>query len=351
MRNSLDLCTDMVPHLLQWYQENHRTLPWRSDPTAYHVWVSEIMLQQTRVAAVLGYYERFMAALPTVEELARAEEDVLLKLWQGLGYYNRARNLQKAARCIVEQHDGVFPETYEELLQLPGVGEYTAGAIASIAFGRCVPAVDGNVLRVIARITGDEGDITRPETKKRIRSLLQETMPGSLPGAYNQALMELGALVCLPNGAPDCDRCPVRELCAARREGTTDRIPVKAPKKPRKAESRRVYLIFHGDKVALRRRPERGLLSRLWEFPNELSEREPDYAASLTMVEEGPRGKHIFTHREWHMSSGIYTVPSPALPEGWVWADVEELKTIYAVPGAFDAFKGAVLERLRGNNR
>ncbi len=347
----MDLCTEMVPYLLQWYQENQRTLPWRSDPTPYHVWVSEIMLQQTRVAAVLDYYRRFMDALPTVEALAAAEEDVLLKLWQGLGYYNRARNLQRAAKCIVEEHGGNFPKTYEELLRLPGVGEYTAGAIASIAFGQCVPAVDGNVLRVIARITADEGDITRPETKKRIRALIQDTMPRKLPGAYNQALMELGALVCLPNGAPNCEGCPVRELCAAREQGTTDRIPVKAPKAPRKAESRRVYLIFFGEKVALRRRPERGLLSRLWEFPNELTDREPDWAAPLTLLEEGPRGKHIFTHREWHMSSGIYAAPSPALPEGWVWAGAAELETVYAVPGAFDAFKSAVFDRLRGNNR
>ena len=357
MQTSLELCTQIVPPLLDWYHENHRTLPWRSDPTPYHVWVSEIMLQQTRVAAVLEYYRRFMDALPTVEDLAAVEEDVLLKLWQGLGYYNRARNLQKAAKIVVEQYGGQFPGTYEELLRLPGIGEYTAGAIASIAFGQCVPAVDGNVLRVITRITGDEGDITRPDTKKRIRGLLMDTMPAAFPGTYNQALMELGALVCLPNGAPDCEHCPVSALCTAHREGRTDRIPVKAPKPPRKAESRRVYLIVHDGKVALRRRPERGLLARLWEFPNELTRRrrsprrEPDFAASLTFLEEGPTGKHIFTHREWHMSSGFYAAPSPALPEGWVWADAEELETVYAVPNAFDAFKPAVFRYLRGESR
>ena len=351
MGDSLELCTQIVPPLLDWYHESCRTLPWRSDPTPYHVWVSEIMLQQTRVAAVLEYYRRFMDALPTVEALAAVEEDVLLKLWQGLGYYNRARNLQKAAKVIVEQYGGQFPGTYGELLRLPGVGEYTAGAIASIAFGQCVPAVDGNVLRVIARITGDEGDITRPDTKKRIRTLLQDTMPAAFPGTYNQALMELGALVCLPNGAPDCEHCPVSALCTARREGLTDRIPVKAPKAPRRAESRRVYLIVYDGKVALRRRPERGLLARLWEFPNELTRTVPDFAHSLTFLEEGPVGKHIFTHREWHMSSAFYTAPFPALPEGWVWAGAEELETVYAVPNAFDAFKPAVFCYLRGENR
>lgn len=350
MDNTLTKCAEIVPLLLSWYHDHHRTLPWRSDPTPYHVWVSEIMLQQTRVAAVLDYYERFMAALPTVEDLAAVEEDVLLKLWQGLGYYNRARNLQRAARVVVERYGGAFPGTYEELLQLPGVGEYTAGAIASIAFGQAVSAVDGNVLRVMARVTGDEGDITRPETKRRIRGLLQDTMPRTLAGAYNQALMELGALVCLPNGAPDCERCPLRELCSACQEGSTDRLPVKAPKAPRRVESRRVYLVLWQGKAALRRRPERGLLARLWEFPNELSSAEPDFARRLSLLEEGPRGRHIFTHREWHMDSGFYAPPSGELPEGWVWAGPEELETVYAVPGAFDAFKPAVLERLRATH-
>lgn len=341
-------CEALVPPLLDWYHDSRRTLPWREDPTPYHVWVSEIMLQQTRVAAVLDYYARFMAALPTVEALAGAEEDLLLKLWQGLGYYNRARNLQKAAKVIVERYKGQFPDTYEAILELPGVGEYTAGAIASIAFGQAVPAVDGNVLRVLTRLTGDEGDITRPDTKRRIRALIQDTMPRALAGSYNQALMELGALVCLPNGSPDCARCPVRDLCAACQEGRTAQLPVKTPKAPRRAESRRVYLILEGGRVALRRRAERGLLARLWEFPNELTDRAPDWAAGLTLREEGPKGKHIFTHREWHMESGFYTAPSPALPEGWVWASAEELETVYAVPGAFDAFRGAVLDRLRG---
>ena len=312
---------DQLPiPLLQWYRENARVLPWRSDPTPYHVWVSEIMLQQTRVAAVLDYYRRFMEALPTVADLAAVEEDRLMKLWQGLGYYNRARNLQKAARQVAEDFGGVFPDTYEGLLTLSGVGEYTAGAIASIAFGVPVPAVDGNVLRVVARISGDGGDIARP------------------------ALMELGATVCLPNGAPLCDRCPAADFCTARREERTGELPVKAAKKARRIENRTVFLIFWGKKVALRRRPGRGLLAGLWEYPNELSPAPcPVEAAGLS---GGPAGKHIFSHIEWHMTAQIVEAASPELPEGWVWADRAALEREYAVPNAFQAFAGAVEARL-----
>ena len=263
---------DQLPiPLLQWYHENARVLPWRSDPTPYHVWVSEIMLQQTRVAAVLGYYARFMEALPAVADLAAVEEDRLMKLWQGLGYYNRARNLQKAARQIVEEHGGVFPDTYEAIRALAGVGDYTAGAVASIAFGLPEPAVDGNVLRVVSRLTGDGGDITRPDVKKRMGAALREVIPLDAPGDFNQALMDLGAMVCLPNGEPLCPRCPARGFCAALREGRTAELPVKAAKKARRVEERTVFLIFYQKKVALRRRPAKGLLAGLWEYPNELS--------------------------------------------------------------------------------
>ena len=248
----------MAAPLLAWYDENKRDLPWRGDhPDPYQVWVSEIMLQQTRVAAVLGYYQRFMEALPTVEDLAAGEEDKLLKLWQGLGDYNRARSLKKAARQIVDGWAGRFPENYEDLLKLAGVGEYTAGAIASIAFGVPVPAVDGNVLRVVARMTGDDGDITRPQTRNRRREGLRAAMPLEAPGDFNQALMELGATVCLPNGAPLCEKCPAAHLCRAFQDGRTGELPVKGIKKARRVEKRTVYLLFCGDSVALRRRPGR----------------------------------------------------------------------------------------------
>lgn len=342
----MDRLTELVPPLLDWYHDNCRTLPWRSDPTPYHVWVSEIMLQQTRVAAVLGYYARWMEALPDVAALAQAEEDTLLKLWEGLGYYNRVRNLQKAAQVVMERHGGVFPGTFEEIIALPGIGDYTAGAIASIAFGLAEPAVDGNVLRVLTRVLGDQGDITRPDTKKRIRQAIADTMPRNLPGAYNQALMELGALVCLPNGEPSCEKCPLSDLCAAHQEGLTHCIPVKKAKAPRKAEQRTVYLIFCKGRVALRRRPARGLLARLWEYPNALEGEQPSFLENVTIFGDGPDAKHIFTHREWHMHALLCRMEEERLPEGWVWADKTSLTGVYAVPGAFDGFKERVLEEL-----
>ena len=338
----------VVP-LLQWYQENARVLPWRSEPSPYRVWVSEIMLQQTRVAAVIGYFERFMAALPTIQALAQVPEDQLMKLWQGLGYYSRARNLQKAARQIVERHGGAMPADYDAIRALAGVGDYTAGAIASIAFGIPVPAVDGNVLRVLARILGDSRDISRQDTKKAARALLLRVIPRDCPGQFNQALMELGAMVCLPNGAPQCERCPVRALCTARREDKTALLPVKAPKKGRRIEERTVYLIFHSGKVALRRRAGRGLLAGLWEYPNELAERRDALAAwhILPLQQEAAgTGKHIFSHIEWHMNAVAVTAAGPELPDGWVWAGTRELAQVYAIPNAFQRFQPQVRERL-----
>ena len=340
----------MTMPLLKWYQENARVLPWRSEPTPYRVWVSEIMLQQTRVAAVIGYFERFMAALPEVADLAQVPEDELMKLWQGLGYYNRARNLQKAARQIMEEHGGQFPQTYEEIHALAGIGDYTAGAVSSIAFGIPVPAVDGNVLRVISRILGDERDISLQSTKDAVREQLLEVIPKEFPGNFNQALMELGATVCLPNGAPLCDGCPVRDYCVARAEERTDELPRKAPKKGRKLEQRVVYLLFHQGKVALRKRPKKGLLAGLWEYPNvEDSESAPLEHWQITgrELERGLRGKHIFSHIEWHMEAVAVEADTDELPEGWVWAGKQELEQIYAVPNAF-RFVEPLVERYLG---
>lgn len=333
--------------LLEWYREHARELPWRPRPGGewgdpYRVWVSEIMLQQTRVTAVLEYYRRFMEALPTVAELAAVTEDRLMKLWQGLGYYNRARNLQRAARHIMDECRGEFPLTYEAWKGLPGIGEYTAGAIASIAFGQAVPAVDGNVLRVVCRITGDRGDITRPDTKKRVWRGLREVIPSSLPGDFNQAMMDLGAMVCLPNGAPLCDQCPLGEFCRARLEDKTGELPVKAAKKARRVEERKVYLLFCGGRVALRRRPEKGLLAGLWEYPSvpagEAGALEKWGIVPRCSLEEGGPVKHIFTHVEWRMRAVAAETEGEDLPEGWVWAGREELDRTYAVPGAFCGF-------------
>ena len=334
--------------LLVWYRENARALPWRGDPTPYHVWVSEIMLQQTRVAAVLDYYRRLLEAAPDPAALAALSQDQLMKLWQGLGYYSRAKNLQKAAKQIAERHGGVFPNTYEDIRALAGVGDYTAGAIASIAFGLPVPAVDGNVLRVTARITGDSGDISTPAMKKKVTQALAQVIPLDAPGDFNQALMELGATVCLPNGAPLCERCPAAPLCRAFQEGRTGELPVKAAKKARRVEERTVYLLFHGDSVALRRRPERGLLAGLWEYPNELADGSdwPERWGLSAPLTRAGTGKHIFTHIEWHMTALAGELDGPDLPKGWVWAGREELVDTYAVPNAFQSFSRLVADRL-----
>lgn len=338
---------EMTVPLLAWYQEHARVLPWRTEPAPYRVWVSEIMLQQTRVAAVIGYFERFMSALPTVSDLAQVSEDELMKLWQGLGYYNRARNLQKAARQIMEEYGGVFPASYADIHGLAGVGDYTAGAVASIAFGVPVPAVDGNVLRVVSRILGDERDISLQSTKDAVRDLLLKVIPKEFPGNFNQALMELGATVCLPNGAPQCEHCPVCAYCVAQAEQRTEDLPRKTPKKGRKLERRTVYLVFHQGKVALRKRAPKGLLAGLWEYPNaeaQIADPMIDWKLSGVELERGLRGKHIFSHIEWHMEAVVVETDTEVLPEGWVWAGKRELDQIYAVPNAF-RFAQPLVER------
>ena len=336
--------------LLEWYRDNARTLPWRDDPTPYHVWVSEVMLQQTRVAAVLDYYRRFMEEVPDIASLASLPEERLMKLWQGLGYYSRARNLQAAAKQIMSEHGGEFPSEYTAVRSLRGVGDYTAGAICSIAFGQSVPAVDGNVLRVVTRITGNEGDITSPAVKKQIGDVLQSVIPLQAAGQFNQALMELGATVCLPNGAPLCDRCPAREFCTALREDSIGRIPAKPPKKARRIEERTVWLIFRNGRIALRRRPSKGLLAGLWEYPNELSKALPaEWQLALTGERFGCTAKHIFTHIEWHMTARLAQAQSDTLPDGWVWADEAALREQYTLPNAFDGMAHLVYERLKEN--
>lgn len=335
--------------LLEWYRDNARTLPWREDPTPYHVWVSEIMLQQTRVAAVLDYYARFMAELPDVAALAQVPEGRLMKLWQGLGYYSRARNLQAAARQIMEEYDGVFPSQYEQVRALKGVGDYTAGAICSIAFKQPVPAVDGNVLRVVTRINGDERDITAQATKRAIAAQLGPIIPLHAPDKFTQAMMELGATVCLPNGAPQCQRCPARDFCVAYAQDSWSRIPVKAPKRPRRIEERTVWLLIHENRVALRQRPPKGLLAGLWEFPNELEGQLPlEWTGDMPQGRFGGVARHIFSHVEWHLTAQVVHLEEDQLPPGWVWCTWQELADIYAVPNAFSGVMDVVKEEIQG---
>ena len=341
--------------LLQWYDGCARVLPWRDAPTAYHVWLSEIMLQQTRVSAVLPYYQRFLEALPDVAALAAVEEEKLLKLWEGLGYYNRARNLQKAAEKIVEEFGGVFPDDYETILTLPGVGEYTAGAVASIAFGRHVPAVDGNVLRVVARITGDEGDVLDAKVKARFRAWVEEIQSAERPGDFNQAMMELGATVCVPNGAPRCEVCPARDFCVAREENTWNVLPMKKKKAQRRIEEKTVFVLLRGDAVALRRRENRGLLAGLWEFPNVPGTLDETDAAAQLMRwgvtpmdwEQRLEARHIFTHVEWHMRGYVLRVREDGSTP-FAWTDRAGFAE-RAVPSAFVKFMEAARARLSEN--
>ncbi|MDR1465637.1 MAG: A/G-specific adenine glycosylase [Oscillospiraceae bacterium] len=339
-----------MDRLLTWYDQNRRDLPWRGTPNAYHTWISEIMLQQTRVEAVLGYYTRFLAALPDVAALAEADEGRLLKLWEGLGYYSRARNLQKAARLVMERCGGALPRDPETLLTLPGVGAYTAGAIASIAYGLAVPAVDGNVLRILARLEARQEDITTDGAKRSAAARLQPLLPPLRPGDANQALMDLGAMVCLPNGTPLCDRCPLAEECLAFQQGRTAELPVRTAKKPRRTEQRTVLILRWGERLALRRRESKRLLAGLWELPNSLGDLgalalELGIAQKTVLTTESlGDGKHIFTHLEWHMSAWRLRLSAPPPGEGLTWVTETELREHYALPSAFKPFRNKLFE-------
>lgn len=335
----------LVESLLAWYDNHKRILPWRSNPAPYRVWVSEMMLQQTQVKTVLPYFERFMAALPNVEALAKVNEEELLKLWEGLGYYSRARNLQKAARTVVEQHNGSLPASYEQLLKLPGIGEYSAGAIASIAFNIPVPVVDGNVLRVLARLLASREDIAQAKVRKAFREVMTQILPHHRPGDFNQAMMELGATVCQPN-TPSCTDCPVKMGCAANILNSVGQFPFKTPKTPRRVEKRTVLLIFAEGKLLLRQRPKKGLLAGLWEPVNLEGWLDEDMAASVmkqwgiepSSFECLEKGRHIFTHIEWQMRGYLVLCTLGPPPEGYMWVNVKELETRYAVPGAFQRY-------------
>lgn len=332
--------------LLEWYDRQARVLPWREQNTPYRVWVSEIMLQQTRVEAALPYFERFMEALPTIQDLADADPQLLLKLWEGLGYYNRVRNLQAAAQAVVKQWDGRLPDEYDALVSLPGIGDYTAGAIASIAYNRPIPAVDGNVLRVLSRLLASRADITQPSVKKEMRALAQAMIPEGRAGDFNQALMELGAMICLPNGAPRCDQCPVYHLCMGSKQGIAHELPVKPPKKQRKSVPLTVLVLICKDKVLLRQRPKKGLLAGLWELPHMDGWVSQEEAIQWVRQRDGqvfrcdplPKAQHIFSHLEWHMTAYKMACTSFSCPKGYVWADRDELLGQFALPSAFQSY-------------
>lgn len=317
------------------------------------------MLQQTRIEAALPYYARFIEALPDVFALADVSEDALMKLWEGLGYYSRARNLKKAAQEIVEQYDGQLPNDYERLLALPGIGEYTAGAIASIAYSIPVPAVDGNVMRVLARITGDATDVLSTAGKKQFANLAWNLVPEQSPGRFNQALMELGETVCVPGGTPRCDICPLKNECVAFRTNKVDELPVRIKKTKRRVENRAVLLVQCDSAppaVLLHRRDDMGLLAGLWEFPNAISDAPlqslPAGISDVCVyVGELQESKHLFSHIEWRMHGFLYRMPhSCDLPDGYVWATLEEVQQTYPLPSAFRTYTRLLNQLLSEEN-
>lgn len=336
--------------LLQWFYANARVLPWRENPRPYYIWISEIMLQQTRVEAVKGYFERFVREIPDISALAGVSEEKLLKLWEGLGYYSRAKNLKKAAIRIVEQYQSELPKDYEKLRSLPGIGAYTAGAIASQAFGIAAPAVDGNVLRVYMRYTGNRADITREAVKKQVAAELAVWMPQKQPGDYNQALMELGATVCVPNGKPACEKCPINGACYAKNHHCVDELPVKKRPKERRIEKKTVLVIECGGKYLLWKRPANGLLAGMWEFPwipeyqtvSALTEYLEKNGISVEQLHILGEKKHIFSHIEWHMLGySIHTdCPAELTPDftECVWATKRQLRERFALPAAYHAY-------------
>ena len=329
--------------ILPWYDENHRNLPWRQDKEPYHIWLSEIMLQQTRVEAVKGYYTRFLAALPTIADLAYADDDLLHKLWEGLGYYSRVRNLKKAAQVIMEAYHGEFPTDYDSALSLPGIGAYTAGAICSIAFNQPTPAVDGNVLRVISRLENDDTPIDLPARKKEVTENLAAHYPHRA-GDFTQALMELGATLCGPNWKPRCAECPCQSFCKAYGVGTAEKLPIKLPKKEKRIEEMTVFILCCNGRYALEKRPDSGLLAGLWQFPNAGGKMEANQAL-LHLEQKGISVKnilrqsdkvHIFTHIRWNMR-GLYLEAADEYPQ-YQWFTREQIDTQAALPTAFRQF-------------
>ena len=329
--------------LLPWYDAGHRKLPWRQDKDPYHIWVSEIMLQQTRVEAVKGYYARFLDKLPTVADLAQCDDDALHKLWEGLGYYSRVRNLKKAAQQIVVDYDGQFPVEYAQIRALPGIGDYTAGAICSIAFDQKTPAVDGNVLRVLSRLTDDDTPIDSLSFKKNAREELEKIYPDRA-GDFTQALMELGATLCGPNREPDCEKCPCKAFCLGYQRGTALSLPKKSPPKQRKVEEKTVLILCCDGRFALEKRPQKGLLADLWQFPNvpgkldiqqTLKEVEKNGAKPKDILLQVER-KHIFTHIEWDMCGAYVEVANCG--GSYIWLTAEEINSQIALPTAFRLF-------------
>lgn len=336
--------------LITWYEENKRDLPWRHTKNPYYIWISEIMLQQTRVEAVKEYYDLFIKELPTLKDLAEIEEDKLLKLWEGLGYYSRVRNMQKSAKLLVENGNDTLPSTKNDLLKLPGIGEYTAGAIISIAFDVPTIAIDGNVYRVLGRVYEIKDSISKPKTYKLYADIVEKLLPKENAGAFTQSFMDLGSLICTPKN-PKCEDCPLNKKCLAYKNNTQELYPVKKQKTSKKVEERAVFLYTYKDKVAIRKREEKGLLASLYEFPNTLETTSLidlendllDKNISYKSILEIGEARHIFSHKIWYMKGYLIELKKPI--KGYLWVTKEELKSKYSIPSAFSYFYDYIMKR------
>ena len=329
--------------LIKWYEENKRDLPWRKTTNPYYIWVSEVMLQQTRVEAVQVYYERFIKTLPTIKDLAEIKEDKLLKLWEGLGYYSRVRNMQKTAKVLVSKGYDNLPNSKEALLALPGIGEYTAGAILSIAFQIPTVAIDGNVYRVLGRYYTIEESISKHSTYSIYEKKMKKILSVNNASEFTQSFMDLGSSICTPKN-PKCDLCPLQEDCKAKKMHTTQNYPVKEKKKEQKIEERTVYIYLYKDKVAIQKRKNTGLLASMYEFPNneelpsiidienKLLEENIDYQ----VVEEIGESKHVFSHIIWYMKGYLIVLKEPL--NKYIWVTKKELKDKYSLPSAFNYY-------------
>lgn len=330
--------------LLTWYRLNHRKLKWRNTVNPYYIWLSEIMLQQTRVEAVKGYYDRFLKEVPDIEALSKIPEEKLLKLWEGLGYYNRARNLQKAALLIMDMHHGEFPVVYDEVLALPGIGEYTAGAICSICYDMPTPAVDGNVLRVMMRLSNCRDNIDENKTKKKARKQLLPLYEIGSCGELTQALMELGAMVCIPNGSPKCEQCPLKEQCIAFQKKTYEELPIRSVKRKRQVEEKTVFVLHNGQQYGIRKREDGGLLANMWEFFHTKGKLSVEDALKFVsekgfepiLLEKEIPYTHVFSHVEWRMTA--YYIACQKRQKELKWVDRKDLEERYALPTAFKVF-------------
>lgn len=347
-QSTLAMLPALTDPLLKWFRKHgRRNLPWRKNHQAYRVWVSEIMLQQTRVETVIPYFERFLKELPTIKDLAQVSDTKLMKLWEGLGYYSRAKNLKKAAVVLVEKHHGELPASYGELLELPGIGPYTAGAIASIAFGISVPAVDGNVYRVLSRILDSEADISLGPVQKAFHAAATQMVPKFQPGDFNEAMMDLGAMICTPGKSPNCPECPLKENCLGFKRNSAPNLPYKSPKKKRKVEELTVFVVQQKGRFLLRQRPEKGLLAGQWEIPNmeghlsapAAKKKLESMGCKILGMTSLPESKHVFSHIEWLMVGFEVEVEWNAVPENHWWVSPQELEDALALPSAFSVYK------------